>query len=269
MHNALTINRNTIADSMRSQFEGIPASTTKRFNCPNCLGHNTFSVTNTGVRYVFNCYRSSCDLRGYTPYVPTNEEIKQYINRTTPIKKVEDFKLPSYVTHSIGSRKALNYMAKFNGLQAYRKGLYQVGYDTAFDKLVYMLMDDKLIRGAVGRSLNGGLPKSMIYPNSAVMPFICGIGHHCFIVEDCASAAAVGGYDGYTGLALLGTRFKQEYIQYLYKYNKFTIALDADAKKKAIEIKSLLSLFKRDVEIVNLDNDIKDKSKDELAQLFN
>jgi hypothetical protein len=267
MPNALMIQRNTIEDSLKDIFSSVVPHTSNRFDCPSCGGKNDFSVTNTGVRYVYNCFRNTCDLRGYSPYIPTSEELKQYINNANK-PKLEDFKLPTYINQSIGSRKALDYIVKHNGLEAYRKGLYKIGYDTCFQKLVYMLVDNGTIKGAVGRSLNGTSPKAMIYPNSAVMPFICGIGHICVIVEDCASAAAVGGIDGYTGLALLGTRFKTEYIQYLYNYDKFIIALDADAKKKAIEIKSLLSLFKRDVTIWNLISDIKDKTKDELAALF-
>ena len=42
---------NTIGD--------VPNGTTKRTNCPNCGGRNTFTVTNNLGSLVWKCYKAS------------------------------------------------------------------------------------------------------------------------------------------------------------------------------------------------------------------
>ena len=37
---------------------------TKRMDCPNCGGKNTFTVTNNLGSLVWNCYKVSCNVRG-------------------------------------------------------------------------------------------------------------------------------------------------------------------------------------------------------------
>lgn len=268
MNNVLAINRNTVNYLVKDIFDTVLPDTSKRFTCPKCGGENSFSVSNTRGKFIFNCFRNSCDLRGYHGYIPTSQELIEYLGRNIPADK-PNFKLQPHIKLSMGTSKALEYVVKHNSLKAYSEGLYTLAYDKVQDRLLYLLEDDKkAIRGAVGKSLCRGAPKTLIYPNSAIMPLIIGINPICVIVEDCTSAATIASNTPYTGFALLGTVFKQEYLPYLVNYSKIIIALDPDAKKKAIEIQSLIKLFKRDVTIWHISKDIKDMDKDEIAQFI-
>ena len=108
--------------------------------------------------------------------------------------------------------------------------------------------------GGIGRTLNPyKKPKWLVYGSRADMPFVS-IGETTssfamVLVEDVLSACAVYEHcsehtdlpTALVGTALLGTNLSTSCINSLKKeepnLNKFIICLDADASKKAIEIK--------------------------------
>ena len=110
------------------------------------------------------------------------------------------------------------------------------------------------------------MPKWLNY-NKNITPFSCGTSDTAVVVEDCASACAVSGI--YTGVALLGTKLKEEYALYLSKnFKKVIVALDRDATKKAFDLsKGLRYLI--DTEVKILDEDLKYLNATEIKELFN
>lgn len=227
-----------------------------RFNCPICGGINTFSVTKTVTCIKYYCFHARCKVRGLVNSPMGLDALKSKIKGV--FKRERVFSIPDYWIHGLASKKCLRMLLNMHTFESYRKGLYNIAYDPKEDRIVYMLMEGNKIVGAVGRALTSKTkPKTINYPNSKVMPFICGTGDVSILVEDCISASRIGENPEFTGIALLGTNLKDEYIQYLVRYKTLIVTLDADAKKTGMKIYSSLKNFHKDVKLSFIKKDIK------------
>jgi hypothetical protein len=129
-------------------------------------------------------------------------------------------------------------------------------------------MENNKVVGAVGRALyHTTVPKVLLYKDSKVMPFIVGNSDIGIIVEDCASAASINSIPRFTGIALLGTQMKAEYIPYLKKFKKLIVALDPDAMPKAVLIRNYLQYLVKDVTIWKIPCDFKNMNYMEILNL--
>ena len=81
---------NTISDM------DIPNGTTKRMNCPNCGGYNTFTVTNNMGSLVWNCYKVSCGSKGGTRVHLSIDDIRAGFSGTEEFAE-DAFELPQYI----------------------------------------------------------------------------------------------------------------------------------------------------------------------------
>jgi len=229
----------------------VASGTSGRFDCPKCGGANSFSVTNDNGSIVFNCYRASCNTRGATHKGRTLEELSQLKQRVKP----QEFKLPEYIQYGIVNSKMEKYLRDHYCLDAI--DLYEVAYDPAQDRLLFLIKDNGKLVGAVGRDLSGrSRLKSLNYHENITCPFIVHKNDTIVLVEDCASACSVA--RRYTGCALLGTVFKVEYLKYILGYSRIIIALDKDATRKSLDMKKYLGFYKEEVEIWFLEKDLKD-----------
>lgn len=248
--------------NIESLLKSVPVNTTTRMDCPFCGKLRTFSISNSKNVIKYHCFSSSCDnSSGYREYIPTTEEL---ISMRKPRKNAA-FKVPAYFLNGVAHSDVYNYLSKYHAIHAYRQGVMNIAYDKSEHRIVFLLKDKERVVGAIGRTLYKHYnPKVINYENSRIMPLIVGeykdIG---VIVEDCASAAAVNWIYKLAGIALLGTNLKDEYIPYLQKFKKLYIALDPDARKKAIEIKNSLTYVCKDVTILNIKKDIKNMTHNE------
>ena len=115
-----------------------------------------------------------------------------------------------------------------------------------------------MVVGGVGRSLENAWPKTLNYNDNYTQPFTCGNGKIALLVEDCASAVAASRNLDVTGVALLGTNIRKDFITHLFKYSMVYIALDPDAYSKSFKLKGQLTPYLKDVRVLKLENDIKD-----------
>jgi hypothetical protein len=259
-------------NTLKKLIEGVNYNTSVRTNCPFCNGTNTFSITNEGSVVKYHCFRNSCDSHkssGSIEQLPLHEDIvfKSKVRAATDVK--QDFLLPTYLRRGLSSKTAFNWILEHNGLESYNRGMYKVAYDPVQDRLVYLLNEGGKTVGAIGRTLCFAQPKTIIYENSKIMPFIAGDSEIGVIVEDCASAASINSIDKYTGIALLGTYLKNEYIPYLQAFKRLVVALDPDAKKKALEIKNNLQYICKYVQVWNIPTDFKNMTKEEIWRFIN
>lgn len=239
--------------------------TNARFDCPSCGGENTLSISRIGREIKYYCFRSVCKLKGINNASLSPDALKAIL---MPVLAEErPFELPTYWIKGITSEKCLKTLLNTHSYSAYRNGLFSVAYDPKQNRICYLLKDKGNIVGAVGRTLAGGKPKTLNYPGSAKIPFKVGTSDTVVCVEDCASACAVTRGD-YTGLALLGTSLKDDYIPYITEYKKIIIALDKDARDKALEIRNRLMYYHNDVTVWFLDKDIKDMTDDEFKEFI-
>lgn len=246
-------------------FDSVPEGTTRRFNCPKCKHENTLSITKTGSEVKYNCFSASCTLYGDLAYKASLGSLKARFNARTEEEGV--FSIPDYWVRGISSEKCFRMLLTTNSHVAYQKGMFQVAYDPREDRMVYLVQDDRgNIVGGVGRTLSFKKPKVLNYKGSAPMPFRAGKGSTVVLVEDCASACAVSEIPEYTGLALLGTNLKETYIPILKEYDKVVVALDYDARKKALDLKRSLCYYGLNVRVVILKQDLKDLEYEKRVQ---
>jgi DNA primase len=95
---------------------------------------------------------------------------------------------------------------------------------------------------------------------------VCGKYKTAIVVEDCASACAVS--EHYTGFALMGTNFSDEFIPYIKKYSKVIVALDRDATTKSFDIANKIGYYVP-TEVKILKDDLKYFKPDEIKEILN
>jgi hypothetical protein len=165
--------------------------------------------------------------------------------------KPKPFVLPDHV---VWARPGLVAWANSNGISTTR---VDIRSDVVECRAVFLIKDVVgNVVDATGRSMINSKPKWKRYGDSPV-PYTHGSGPTTVVVEDAISAAVVGEYiDGATGVALLGTSLTPYIKEYLKQRSNVIIALDPDARKKALKMKRELSGY-TNVHVVSLLDDIK------------
>lgn len=259
--------------------QGSKEGYTLRTTCWECGGHDTLTITNAGEVYVFNCYRASCNCSGAIPINLDFASRKAYLFANKDVTK-EQWEVPPYFVDGIGNDLCLKYMESKYMMEAYKGGLFRPMYDPALRRFVFPIRDEaNKVVGAIGRALDSKTyPKSHNYNASYSRPFMCGqssasqmllksksssdltlgIGGDAILVEDCASAVSAT-RAGLTGIALLGTNIRKEFIPYIAKFSKVYIALDADAYSKSFNLVKQLTPYVKCVKVIRIKQDIKDQ----------
>ena len=148
------------------------------------------------------------------------------------------------------------------GLDVAEHGLM---YDIREHRVVFPVVHNGITVDATGRALGKRIPKWKRYGNSG-LPYVHGCGKVAVVVEDCVSAAVVGG-DRHTGVALMGTSMSNEQRQYLAQFSTAVVALDPDASKKTLAIAKELRSVVNNVKVLRLQDDIKYRHKKDMDAL--
>ena len=243
----------------------IPTDETYRGDCPVCHRKNTFNVTNTTGRLLYNCYHADCTVGGTTK---TGDLIQT--SSSTKNQKPQRVDLSVYNKQWVGldrSQRVVDYLKSVQAYHAYQNKFADIRYDVKEDRCVFLVYRDKTLVDAVGRSLTNSKPKWKRYASSRI-PFVTkNQSDNLVIVEDCASACALT-ISGVRGMALMGTNLLTEYLKYCKGYNRVTIALDKDASKKAMKMVHELSIHVR-TKLVLLERDVKRWSTEQIREKFN
>lgn len=241
---------------IRELIDSVQENDKKRFNCPKCGGLNSFNISRIGSEVKYHCYRDVCKLSGSIRTLASLNALKSRLNASR--KREEEFSVPAHWIRGISSKNMVRMLITTNSMFPYQQGYFNVAYDPEMNRFVYLILNESgKVVGAVGRAMGKG-HKVHNYAQSVPNPFTCGKGDTLVLVEDCASACAVSRDCRFTGMALLGTSLREEYIPYIVRYNKVIIALDNDAKRTALKIKNSLSYYHPNVSVWLLKQDIKD-----------
>jgi hypothetical protein len=219
-----------------------------RINCPSCKGYKTFTVSNIGGNIVWNCYKASCAVSGGKRIGMTPDDIKNM--KAKQIQKEIEFELPKFIVKR--SNLYMNRWCARWGLDVNKLGLH---YDVKEDRVVFPVVHDNKIVDATGRALTKRLPKWRRYGSSS-LPYTSGQGDVAVVVEDCVSAAVVGG-EKFVGVALLGTTLLEEHKQYLTQFSATIVALDPDVLPKTIAMATELRSHIPKVKVLRLEKDLK------------
>ncbi len=252
----------SVESYLKMMLSSVGDNSSHRFDCPSCGGRQTLSVDKYDGQVKYICFKASCGLRGVNDYTLTTEGLRNRVNKLSSV--AESYVKDDHIILGIGDERCVDMLQKYHCLDAYKKGLFKCGFDPLQDRLVIFITDScgKIV-GAVGRSLPKkkdavSYPKPKTFNYYIEQPFVCGKGDIIVLVEDVFSAIAVTRLEGYVGLALLGTNLKKNYIETICGYDKVIVALDKDAKTKALKIKNTLDYYHRDVTVQFLEQDIKD-----------
>ena len=237
--------------------DDIPNGTTKRMDCPNCGGRNTFTITNNMGSLVWNCYKASCNLKGGTRVHLSMNDIRDGFVGAK--EYAEDFVMPEYVVPYKGQRELARFTAE------YAIDEWELFYDVKDNRAVFPIRHDGVIVDATGRSLSKRLPKWKKYGKSG-LPFTAGCGKVAVVVEDCVSATVVG-YSSFVGVALLGTSLQESHKGFLSQFSTAVIALDPDALPKTLQMAKELRGHVSDVRVLKLNNDLKYRNPKDMEKL--
>tara|TARA_R100000742_G_C4265768_1_gene83822 strand:+ start:179 stop:985 length:807 start_codon:yes stop_codon:yes gene_type:complete len=250
---------------------GVQEGQSIRMDCPFCFHNNTFSITKENSKLMWYCFSASCDAKGTMSTEKTMNDVEHFIHSKS--KQVsKDFIIPRNFTSPHSDERCIKYLKNNNCFTAFTRGLVDVRYDPARDRIVFLVHDfhDKII-GGVGRSLNYSvLPKWYVY-GSRECPFICGTGATIVIVEDCASACAVS--EDFTGLALMGTSLTNEHTNEIQKRLRLAknrdviVALDRDATTKAFDIAREIGYIAQ-TKVIMLEDDLKYFKPDRIKEIL-
>ena len=229
-----------------------------RINCPSCRSRNTFSCYKDGGDYVYNCFKLSCGLRGAYSTNMTAAEIKLRMSRVEPSvnKELQALVYPEYVVQPTSDHVMLQSFVDQYDLQ--HEGLM---YDVKDRRAVFPIHYNGKLLDAVGRALDGAIPKWYRYSGNA--DFFTKRSNPkadvAVVVEDVISAIKVSHFvPSAVGFAILGTSISVSIMQQLGDFRKVIVALDRDAVHKTLQ-------YKREVELwtglptkaLLLDDDIK------------
>jgi hypothetical protein len=242
----------------------IPNGTTRRMNCPECGGLNTFTVTNNLGSLVWNCYKASCGTKGGKRVHLSVDDIRNVFGGADRMADDIEFRMPEYVVPIKDRKKALDFLHQWD-LISMRE---EVLYDAKEDRIVFPVLYDGKIVDGTGRSLSNRLPKWKKYGKSG-LPFTYGYGNVAVVVEDCVSASVVGSLGNFVGVALMGTSLLSTHRVFLTQFSTAVIALDPDALPKTINMAKELRGHVNDVRILRLTDDIKYRNPEDITNLTN
>jgi hypothetical protein len=246
------------------QTYNVQSGTTHRVNCPFCGGKKTFSITKKDGSLVWNCFKASCDASGIRYEGRTPTEIREYLIGRKQVIEKQTPNIPEIQSDPKHHEKVINYLIKVNSLQAYASGRIKISYAPTEDRVLFFTSDRQ---GCVGRTLKEHTrPKWKAYGDFNSLLSV-GYAKTAVVVEDAASACAVGATDNYTGVALLGTHLSFTQRNLLKRYEKVIVCLDKDASKKAISLlKQLRGIVPSSV--VFLTRDLKSYQPDQIARIL-
>ena len=237
-----------------------------RGDCIFCLNRNTLSVRHENGRLVWNCFHANCTAKGMTDSELRAEDLDKFINpsKTEPSK---EFVIPKHFVTVFGNNKAREYLESF-GISDTEARLM---YDVKQNRLVFLVEDNGMVVGAVGRMLHpysNTAPKWYKYGTPPV-PFIVGTNKYVgFIVEDCISACKVA-LAGFTGIALMGTSIPDNFVSPIVdRIDRAFVCLDRDATEKSFKLRDCLSHV-IPTQIKMIDKDLKWLSVEELKEWGN
>ena len=241
----------------------VPSGTNKRMDCPFCYHRNTFSVRNENGKLLWNCFHSSCNIKGGEQTEYSMEDIENYLNPKQ--KEMERFIIPKHFINIATAPNCMAMLQRYDLDRLWYGGQLAFYYDVKQNRLVFPIEKNNIAVNATGRSLKGEKPKWYIY-GKETYPYIVGNSDTAVLVEDCISACVLFSA-GLTGIAILGTSLKDSYIPVFRKYKKVYVCLDEDATSKAFDIADQLRYYV-DTEVKILDDDIKYLGNSKIQGMF-
>ncbi len=236
---------------------------TVRGNCPFCNGRNTFTLTKKNGDLIWNCYRASCMTSGSKNGTPSLESIRKAVQGLSTSDV--GYPIPSPLTGLAAHPDAFLWLAERHCTEAISKLQFPIRFSPTEDRIMFPVIVANSVVGYSGRSLDSK-PKWKKYGDCTHL-LTCGSGSTGVVVEDAASACAVGVLPEYTGASLLGTSLTDIHKSELLKFDRLLVCLDPDASLKGLKFTKSLSNL-RPTELRIIPNDLKYYSSDDIRMIL-
>lgn len=220
-------------------------------------------VSNKDGAKIWHCFKASCGIRGSENIGRTLNSIRERLRESPSDVKRPLVGIPPNLSNPRHHEAAMRYLDSVNSREAFEQGLVDIKYSPAHKRVIYMMPSRE---GGVGRSLIGEKPKWKNYGDTSGILQI-GNGTTAVVVEDAASAASVARLPFCSGCALLGTNISSLQRSQLLHFTKVVIALDKDASRKALKLKSKLE-GRVQTSVLLLEDDLKFVEQEALERLL-
>ena len=246
----------------------LPLNESKYAECPTCQGRMKFSVTRTREGVVWNCFRDSCDERGFSPtmgeLVEPKRKPQKLIPWRYPILPLEPqdrqyfwdrFHLdPQTIEHVLQRSHDGRYVFHVQDWRRYTRGyvIRQPAWDGEPKPPISGTPDDP--KAKVRMHATG--PGMAWYPTG---------NPKLVLVEDCLSAMRAQ-QSGVSACALLGTNLDADMVREIsvWRPSEVIIALDADATQTAFKLARKWGLAFPKTRVAVLEVDLKDEEPGEI-----
>jgi len=218
-----------------------------RLDCVECGGKSTFTITNLDGTVVWNCYKASCKVGGSTRVGVRAADVLRKNEQTDENTK---FVLPSQI---VSATTEVHTFAEKWKISVDSLDLRWAIID---NRVVFPIRRHGIIIDAIGRSLWPNSPMKWKRYGKEKYPYVQGVGDTVVLVEDAISAAVVSEIDRCIGVALLGTTVSRECAAFVSQFTNVVIALDPDARSKALTIRKEF-MSKHKCTVVSLRDDLK------------
>ena len=240
-----------------------------RRDCPDCNGKNTLSISNVEGSILYQCYKLRCNSKGSIYLGMTASDIKKKLGSYGHIDASQNASLmvmPEYVINSTSQHKLMT--AFVDKWELYNTELL---YDVKDKRAVFPIREDGRLIDAIGRELDGAVPKWFRYTGASQVYKSC-VGAPngtVVIVENVISANTISSVcHNVTGMAILGTSLSVKHMEYLQDFVYIIVALDPDAAHKTLEYKrEIASWTGLDTIAMRLQDDLKYKLEEDINTL--
>jgi hypothetical protein len=217
--------------------------------CPKCGSKNTFTARKVDGSIIYNCYKLSCDLKGMVSTAMTMEEMQSYFKKPlieshNDNKDLTTFVYPEHVVdgNTVQNGQMRRFIMRWPILKH-----ENLMYDVKSKRAVFPIYNDGRLIDAIGRALDGAIPKWYRYGGigSFYKRCISKPNGVYVIVEDVISAITVAKrMPGTTGFAILGTSLTEDHLADISdNSSSCLVALDPDALSKSMEFSKKIQLW--------------------------
>ena len=118
----------------------VPSGTNKRMDCPFCYNRNTFSVRNENGKLLWNCFHSSCNIKGGEQTEYSMEDIENYLNPKQ--KEMERFIIPKHFINIPTVPGCMAMLQRYDLDKLWGEGQLAFYYDVKQNRLVFPIEKD-------------------------------------------------------------------------------------------------------------------------------
>jgi len=236
----------TIWQQHRQYAEEMAMNGPHRGDCPFCNSKNTFTASMEMGVLKYNCFKLACDVGGRFDTDMTRAELESYfvkplLESSSDNKELQPFVYPEHITTE-GNATMRRFKQRWPVLAG-----ESLMYDVKDKRAVFPIVHNGTVVDAIGRALDGAIPKWYRYGGSAdyYVRSMSDRNSVYVVVEDVISAITVAKkLPNSAGFAILGTSLTDKHLEYIQdNATKVIVALDPDALQKTLSYKKEIEMW--------------------------